>query len=53
MSHLTEIVKKIGAREKGEGEGGGAVGGGESPLFSPHKVALSHAADQYGNSSFV
>lgn len=36
MSHLTERVKKIGAREKGEWEGGGAVGGeGVSALQSP------------------
>lgn len=43
MSHLTEIVKIIGAREKVEKEK--EVGQGEFPLFSPHKVALSHAAD--------
>lgn len=43
MCRLTEIVKVIGAREKAEKEK--EVGQGEFPLFSPHKVALSHTAD--------
>lgn len=43
MSHLTEMVKIIGAREKAEKEK--EVGQGEFPLFSPQKVALSHTAD--------